>query len=106
MRANLQGMLLPASFVFWESKMCPQSVKSHSLMPYVNVCTRQFNHVEGTPSIMTPTMSQDVLHLVDDRLATTMHMMRSTISMVLKASQGSLVFFRDMLLNIPLIADW
>ena len=53
-----------------------------------------------------PQTPQDVLHLVDDGLATTMYSMRSTISTVLKASPGALAFSRDMLLNVPLIADW
>ena len=53
-----------------------------------------------------PQTPQDVLHLVDDGLATTMYLMRSTISTVLKASPGALAFSRDMLLNVPLIADW
>ncbi len=35
-----------------------------------------------------------------------MHLTRSTISTVLKASPGDLTFTQDMLLNIPLIADW
>ncbi len=64
------------------------------------------NHFEDTPSIMPPQMPQDVLHLVDDGLATTMHSLRSTISTVLKASPGALTFSLDMLLNVPLIADW
>ncbi len=51
-------------------------------------------------------MLQDVLHLVDDGLATTMHLMRSTISTVLKVSPGAIVFSHDMLLNVPLIANW
>ncbi len=53
-----------------------------------------------------PQMPQDVLHLVDDRLATTTYLMRSTISTVLRASQGALLFSCDMLPNIPLITDW
>ncbi len=53
-----------------------------------------------------PQTPKDVLHLVDDGLATTMYLMRSTISTVLKASPGALAFSRDMLLNVPLIADW
>ncbi len=55
---------------------------------------------------LPPQTPQDVLHLVNDRLATTMHSMRSTISIVLKASPGALAFSRDMLLNVPLIEDW
>ncbi len=53
-----------------------------------------------------PQMPQDVLHLVDNGLATTMHLMRSTISKVLKTSPGALAFSWDMLLNVPLIAEW
>ncbi len=35
-----------------------------------------------------------------------MYSMRSTISTVLKASPGALAFSCDMLLNVPVIADW
>jgi hypothetical protein len=35
-----------------------------------------------------------------------MHAMRSSIHTTLESSPGSLVFNRDMFLNIPLIADW
>jgi transposase InsO family protein len=44
--------------------------------------------------------------LVDSALATAQHAMRASISTTLGASPGSLVFSRDMFLNIPLIADW
>ncbi len=54
----------------------------------------------------TPQMPQDVLHLVDNGLATTMHLMRSTILTVLKTRPGALAFSWDMLLNVPLIAEW
>ncbi len=42
MAANSQGMLLPASSMFWGSKMFPQPVRVHSLMLYMNECIRQF----------------------------------------------------------------
>ncbi len=45
-------------------------------------------------------------YLIDDGLATKMYLIQSTISMVLKASQGALAFSHDMLLNIPLILKW
>ena len=35
-----------------------------------------------------------------------MHTMRTNVMATLNGSQGSLVFGRDMFLNIPLIADW
>ncbi len=53
-----------------------------------------------------PQTPQDVLHLVNDGLATTMHSMCSTLSTSLKASPGALAFSQDMLLNVPLIAEW
>ncbi len=53
-----------------------------------------------------PQTSQDVLYLVDDGQATTLHSMQSTISTVLKASLGALAFSCNMLLDIPLIVDW
>ncbi len=43
---------------------------------------------------------------MDDGLATTMHSMRAMISIVLKASPGSLAFSCNTLLNVPLIAEW
>ncbi len=51
-------------------------------------------------------MPQDVLHLVDDGLASRMHSMRSTISTVLKESPGALAISQDMLLNVPLNTEW
>ncbi len=54
--------------------------------------------------LQLPQTTQDVLHIIDDRLSTTMRLMRLTISMVLKASLVSLAFPHDMLLNITLIA--
>ncbi len=53
-----------------------------------------------------PQKPQDVLHLLDDGLATTMHSMRSTISTVLKAIPGALAFSCDILCYAPLIAGW
>jgi hypothetical protein len=44
--------------------------------------------------------------LVDEALSIAMHAMRSSIHTTLGGSPGSLVFNRDMFLNIPLIADW
>ncbi len=53
-----------------------------------------------------PQTPHDVLHLVDDGLAKTMHWMRSTISTTLKASPQALTFSQCVLLNIPFIAEW
>ncbi len=46
---------------------------------------------------------QDILHLVAEGLTTTMF---STLSMVMKSNPGTLVFSCNMLLNVPLIAEW
>jgi len=43
---------------------------------------------------------------IDEALAITMHAMRAGTHSTLGSSPGSLVFNRDMFLNIPLIADW
>ena len=44
--------------------------------------------------------------LIYQALATAMHSMRVNVTTKLKGSPGTLVFGRDMFLNIPLIADW
>ena len=35
-----------------------------------------------------------------------MHSLCATVSTMIKATPGRLAFSRDMLLNVPLIADW
>ena len=44
--------------------------------------------------------------IIDQALATAMHSMRVNITTTLKGSPGSLVFGRDLFLDIPLIDDW
>ena len=43
---------------------------------------------------------------IDEALSIAMHAMRTGVHTTLGSSPGSLVFHRDMFLNIPLIADW
>ncbi len=43
---------------------------------------------------------------IDEALSIAMHAMKAAIHSTLGSSPGSLIFFRDMFLNIPLIADW
>ncbi len=43
---------------------------------------------------------------IDEALSIAMHTMRGGIHSTLGSSPGSLTFNRDMLQNIPLIADW
>jgi hypothetical protein len=43
---------------------------------------------------------------IEEPLSIAMHAMRAAIHSILGSSPGSLTFNRDMILNIPLIADW
>lgn len=43
---------------------------------------------------------------IDEALSIAMHAMRASVHSTLGSSPGSLVFNRDMFLNVPLIADW
>jgi hypothetical protein len=44
---------------------------------------------------------------MDEALSIAMHVMRASVhTTLLGSSPGSLVFNRDMFLNVPLIADW
>ena len=49
------------------------------------------------------TQARDIM---DDALATAMHAMRTVVATSLGSTPGALAFSRDMLLNIPLVADW
>ena len=44
--------------------------------------------------------------LIDQAIATEMHSMRVNVITTLKGPPGSLVFGRDMFLDVPLIVDW
>ncbi len=61
---------------------------------------RTFLHSEPPQNIA------DAKEFVDKALSIAMHAMRAGIHLTLGSSPGSLVFNRDMFLNIPLIADW
>jgi hypothetical protein len=43
---------------------------------------------------------------VDEAISIAIHAMRAGIHSTLESSLGSLTFFRDLFLNLPLIADW
>ena len=45
-------------------------------------------------------------NFIDKSLSIAIHAIHSSIHTTLGSSPGSLVFDRDMFLNIPLIADW
>jgi hypothetical protein len=44
--------------------------------------------------------------IIDNALATAMHVMQTTIATTLGNTPGALAFVQDMFLNVPLIADW
>jgi hypothetical protein len=44
--------------------------------------------------------------IIDYALATAMHAMQTTVATTLGSTPGALAFARDMILNVPLIADW
>ncbi len=49
------------------------------------------------------TQARDV---IDNTLATAMHAMQTTIATTLGSTPGALAFARDMILDVPLIANW
>ena len=55
---------------------------------------------------LPPQTVEDSNSLVDEALAMVMQTMHTNVMATLNGSPGSLVFRRDMFLNIPLIADW
>ncbi len=50
-------------------------------------------------------MTQD-RDIIDNALATAMHVMQTNVATTLGSTPGALAFARDMFLNVPLIADW
>ncbi len=82
--------------------------KIHRLMQYANAHQTVGNILRTLlhgqlPQQITGARSKD---FIDEALAITMHAIRTGIHSTLGSSPGSLVFNRDMFLNIPLIADW
>ena len=59
-----------------------------------------------TIEALPPQNIDNVNNLVEDALAAAMHSLRANISKTLKATPEGLAFSHDMLLNVPLIADW
>ena len=79
--------------------------------PQSNAICKQMHQTAATILKMTieaspPKNVDNVNNLVEDALAAAMHSLCETVSTTLKATPGGLAFSRDMLLNVPLIADW
>ena len=64
------------------------------------------NQLRAMASMEPPDGVQDANLLVDTALANCLFATRAAVHGTLKASPGSLAFSRDMILNIPIIADW
>eukprot|EP00957_Ditylum_brightwellii_P039385 2979021-Ditylum_brightwellii.AAC.1 len=66
-----------------------------------------FGNVLRTYLYSNPTSNMtQARDIIDQALATAMHVMQTTIATTLGSTPGALAFSRDMILNIPLIADW
>ena len=53
----------------------------------------------------SPADEEQAEQIIDNALATCIHMTRSSINQTMQTSPGALVFQRDMLFDIPVIAD-
>ncbi len=47
-----------------------------------------------------------VRDIIDDALASAMHVTQTTVATTLESTPGALAFARDMFVNVPLIVDW
>ena len=88
-----------------------KDVPTTSRNPQANaVCERMHQTVGNVLRTLLysnpPRTITNAADLVDQALSTAMHAMRTNIHTTLKGSPGSLVFGRDMFLDVPLIADW
>jgi len=88
-----------------------QSHTTTSKNPQANsICERMHqtvgNILRALQSMQPPAGVEDANRLVDTALANCVFATRAALHGTLKGSPGSLVFGRDMLLDIPLIADW
>ena len=75
-----------------------------------SICERMHqavgNQLRAMSTMNPPEGIQDAKQMVDTALANCLFATRAAIHGSLKASPGALAFGRDMILNIPLIADW
>ena len=64
------------------------------------------NSLRAMRQMTPPAGIQHATQLVDTALANCLFATRSTVHSALRASPGSLAFNRDMILDIPMVADW
>ena len=88
-----------------------KDVPTSSKNPQANAICERMHQTVGNVlrtllHVNPPSTTGQAKELIDEALSTAMHAMRSCIHTTLGGSPGSLVFNRDMFLNIPFIADW
>ena len=88
-----------------------KDVPTTSQNPQANaICERMHQAVVNVLSVVLytnpPRTVVNAADLIYQALATSIHSMRVNVTTTLKGSPRSLVFGRDMFLDIPLIADW
>ena len=88
-----------------------KDVPTTSYNPQANaICERMHQTVGNVLRTLLysnpPTTVEGAQELVDEALATAMHAMRTNVATALGSSPGSLVYNRDMFLDVPLQADW
>jgi len=85
-------------------------VTTTSYNPRANsVCERMHQTVANVLRtllyVRPPQTDDDAAQLVDNAIATTVHATRCAVSRVLQTSPGAMVFQRDMVVDVPFIAD-
>lgn len=74
------------------------------------ICERMHQTVGNVLRVLLysnpPKNMTDAKDIMDDALATAIHDIRTVVATSLGSTPGALAFGRDMLLNVPLVADW
>ena len=74
-----------------------------------SVCERMHqtvgNILQTTLHSLNPQTTEDAEFIIDHALVSTMHATRCSVNRIHKESPGALSFHRDMILDIPIIAD-
>jgi hypothetical protein len=88
-----------------------KDVCSTSKNPQSNaICERMHQTVKNVLRLLVhanpPRNMSSAKDIVDDALATAMHAMQTTVATTFGSALGAFAFSRDMILNVPLIADW
>ena len=87
-----------------------QGRSDYSQEPSVNaICERMHQTIDNTLQTVVYTNplnnAQEANRLIDNALATAMHKSRCSVNATPQNSPGSIVFNRDMFIDVPLIAD-